>query len=50
MEVNGKEVTNVRDVLDAIGLEVGKSLDLKIKRQSYGELTLNMITAPEIER
>ncbi len=45
-EVNGKQVTTVRDVLDAIGLEVGKKIDFKLTRNG-SEVTASLVTAPE---
>mmetsp|Transcript_11629 Transcript_11629/g.16004 ORF Transcript_11629/g.16004 Transcript_11629/m.16004 type:complete len:213 (+) Transcript_11629:2-640(+) len=47
MEVNGKEVKSMRDVLEVIGLEVGKTIQFKVKRHSVGEITLTLTTAPE---
>lgn len=46
-EVNGKPVLGVKDVLTAIGLEVGKSVELKIQR-NQDMLTMTLTTAPEI--
>ena len=43
-EVNGKEVTGVKDVLDAIGLEAEKTLHFKIHRPNFGFLELSMTT------
>lgn len=47
VEVNGKPVSGVRDVLDAIGLEVGKSIEFKLQRQRNQAVTVHLITAPE---
>jgi len=49
VEVNGKEVRSVRDVFNAIGLEVGKELHLKVKR-GESEFTTTVVTAPEYAR
>ena len=46
-EVDGKKVTGVRDILDAIGFDVGKEIILKIKRNQYEDLTFRVLTAPE---
>ncbi len=47
VEVNGKVVSGVRDVLDAIGLEVGKTIEFKIQRNRSQEYIFQLITAPE---
>jgi S1-C subfamily serine protease len=44
--VNDKDVHSVRDVLDEIGLEVGKQLDLRVMRSDQ-ERYVTLITAPE---
>lgn len=46
-EVNGKAVTSVRDVLDAIGLDVGKRIEFKLTRNGNKDLLVTLITAPE---
>lgn len=46
-EVNGKKVHGVKDILEAIGLEVGKSLEIKVQRKNFGALTVSLVTAPE---
>ena len=54
MEVDGREVTSMRDVLDAIGLDVGKSIAFKLQRggESAGTgaaaVTVHLITEPEV--
>ena len=47
VEVNGKKVNGVRDILDAIGLEVGKVIDFKLQRGNDQEATARLVTAPE---
>ncbi len=47
--VNGKGVHSVRDVLDAIGLEVGRRLELRVRRGEQ-ELLLGLTTAPELPK
>lgn len=32
IEINGKSVQNVRDVLNEIGLEVGKTMEITVRR------------------
>lgn len=49
LNINGKEVNNVKDVLNEIGLEVGKSIDITIKRNG-DTLKLSFTTAPETSR
>ena len=47
-EVDGKKVTGVRDILDAVGFEVGKELILKIKRnQNSDSMIIRIVTAAE---
>jgi len=46
--VNGKEVSGTRDVLEVIGLEVGKTIEFKVKRPEVGDLTITLTTAPEL--
>lgn len=50
MEVDGREVTSMRDVLDAIGLDVGKSIAFKLQRggDSAAAVTVHLITEPEV--
>ena len=45
-EVDGKVVAGVRDVLDVMGLEVGRSIEFKILRDA-NEFSVHLITAPE---
>eukprot|EP01036_Dinobryon_divergens_P027512 gene27512-36301_t len=45
-EVNGKEVTGVKDVLDAIGLEAEKTLNFKISRPNSGFVYISLTTEP----
>lgn len=45
--MNGKAVHGVRDVFDAIGLEVGKSIEFRISRKGSGDINISLITAPE---
>lgn len=47
VEVNEKIVNGVRDVLDAIGLEVGKSLEFRVRKRSGDIKSVRVITAPE---
>lgn len=47
--VNGRDVRSVRDVLDAIGLEVGRVVDFKVQRAER-ELNVSLVTAPETTR
>ncbi len=47
IEVNGRPVSGVRDVLDAIGLEVGKTIEFKLQRQRGNEVVARLVTAPE---
>lgn len=46
LEVNNKPVTAIRDVLDAIGLEVGKTLSFKIRKLDGREQICKVTTAP----
>lgn len=39
IEINGKSVQNVRDVLNEIGLEVGKTMEITVRR---GDDTMNL--------
>jgi S1-C subfamily serine protease len=47
VEVNGKKVTGVRDVLDVIGLDVGKIIEFKLVRGQDQEFLTRLTTAPE---
>ena len=38
VEVNGKRVKTTRDVLSEIGMEIGKPMEFKVKRQNSSEL------------
>lgn len=49
LNINGKEVKSVKDVLNEIGLEVGKSLDITVRRRE-DVLKLTFTTAPEVSR
>lgn len=49
LNINGKEVKSVKDVLNEIGLEVGKNIDLTIRRNG-DHLKLTFTTAPETAR
>lgn len=49
LNINGKEVSNVKDVLNEIGLEVGKTIDLTVRRNG-DHLKLTFTTAPETAR
>ena len=46
VEVEGKVVTGVKSILDAIGLEVGKEVPFRIVRDSQ-YMDLRLTTAPE---
>ena len=49
LEVNNKPVTDVHDVLNEVGLEVGKTLSFKIQRHQQGDIyNMALVTAPEI--
>ena len=47
LNIEGKEVKGVRDVLDAIGLEIGRSIQLKVLRPGKGEFIIYVISAAE---
>lgn len=49
LNINGKEVGNVKDVLSEIGLDVGKTIDLTVRRNG-DHLKLTFTTAPETAR
>jgi S1-C subfamily serine protease len=49
-KIDGKRVKGVRDVLDAIGFDVGRTVQFVIKRQGGDEATLQIKLAPELER
>jgi HtrA serine peptidase 2 len=49
LNINGKEVKSVKDVLNEIGLEVGKSLDITVRRRE-DVLKLTFTTASEVSR
>jgi S1-C subfamily serine protease len=46
LSVNDKPVAAIRDVLDAIGLDVGKTLVFKIKKLDGQERYVKVTTAP----
>lgn len=46
--VDEKEVNGVRDVLEAIGLDVGRTLELRLLRGT-DTLTVHLTTTPEAE-
>lgn len=46
--VDSKEVNGVRDVLEAIGLEAGRTLELRLLRGN-NTLTVTLTTTPEPE-
>jgi S1-C subfamily serine protease len=48
LEVNGKKTTAMRDVMSAIGLDVGKTLFIKTRRSSGREEILKVITAASL--
>jgi S1-C subfamily serine protease len=49
--VDGKAVTGMHDVLDAVGLEVGKTIEMKLQRGGTGaEVTVYLTTAPETSK
>lgn len=43
-EVNGKEVNGTRSIFDAVGIEAGKTIELKLHRPSGGDLTVTLTT------
>ena len=47
VQVNGKTVSGVGDVLDAIGSEVGKTVEFGVKRQTGEDLLCKVTLAPE---
>ena len=49
-KIDGKSVRGVRDVLDAIGLEVGRTLDVELIRQPENVLNVKVTLAPEYDR
>jgi S1-C subfamily serine protease len=44
--VNGNPVKSMRDIYDAIGMEVGKTTTFKVKR-GWRSLTVNITSAAE---
>eukprot|EP01041_Mallomonas_annulata_P003837 gene3835-7640_t len=50
LEIDGKKISTVREVLDCIGLEVGRTLTLTVRRSSGNETQLHVTTAPEDSR
>lgn len=49
MAIDGKEVTGVRDVLEAIGLDAGKTIEVRLLRGS-NTFTANLTTAEELPK
>ena len=50
VKVDGKKVKGVRDILDAIGMDVGRTVEFAVQRQT-GEQTVCRVTpAPESDR
>eukprot|EP01039_Chlorochromonas_danica_P007660 gene7660-8465_t len=47
--VNGRDVRSIRDVFDAIGLEVGRVVDFKVQRAER-EFNVTLVTAPETNK
>jgi hypothetical protein len=48
LSIDGRKVSNgIPDVLGGIGIEVGKTLEFKIKRRPGIDQTIRLITAPE---
>jgi len=47
--IDGKEVTGVRDVLEAIGLEAGKTIEVRLLRGS-NTFNVNLTTAEELPK
>ena len=50
LEVDGKKVSSVREVLVCIGLEIGRTLAFKVRRQSGDVITIHVTTAAEPSR
>mmetsp|Transcript_1435 Transcript_1435/g.1577 ORF Transcript_1435/g.1577 Transcript_1435/m.1577 type:complete len:180 (+) Transcript_1435:684-1223(+) len=48
--VDGKRCNSVRDVMSKIGVDVGNSFDVKIKRQSGETVSIRITTASELDR
>jgi S1-C subfamily serine protease len=49
VEVNHKPVRNIRDILDSIGLDVGKTIEFKIQRDNR-DMMVSLTTAPEKQK
>ena len=49
MAIDGKEVTGVRDVLEVIGLEAGKTIEVRLLRGS-NTFNVNLTTAEELPK
>eukprot|EP01038_Epipyxis_sp_PR26KG_P010836 gene10836-14546_t len=47
LEIDGKPVNEAKDVLHGIGLEVGKSIEFKIRRQNTSDFIVTLTTVPE---
>lgn len=45
--IGGKRVTNTRDVLEAIGMDVGKTLEVRIRKSDGNEKVVYLTTSPE---
>lgn len=50
VKVDGKKVKGVRDVLDAIGLDVGRTIEFGVRRQNGEEATCKVTLASEHDR
>jgi C-terminal processing protease CtpA/Prc len=53
LEIDGEKVNGVKDILEGIGIEVGRTIELKIQRKtSTGTdiLTVRLTTAPEDDK
>jgi S1-C subfamily serine protease len=49
VEVNHKPVRTIRDILDSIGLDVGKTIEFKIQRDNR-DMMVSLTTAPEKQK
>lgn len=47
--MDGKEVSGVRDVLEAVGLEAGKTIEVHLLR-GINSFTVNLTTAVELPK
>lgn len=50
LEIDGKPINSVKEIFDSMGLDVGRTLEMKVRRNSGAEATIYVTTVESASR